>query len=390
MGCGASAGPSVNTVVVQEATSAGEVSEAADSASTEEASELQTTASSRTWPPQSWSNDLARGLAVQPLPDTTLNGVPVGEHLLLSITEAGVVDFLRRIDFPFQYNDCGSSTYSHKGFYVRNEGRLGWVTKLYGPVEYRADGSVVASSLTGYDLADTIRSWLEFVGQEGASVCEVLLAEGTQARLRLRERRAGLPAIPALPAVRRNPHSFNSHVQFLPIGSTLYEGFCRGAMRMNWKSGNKYLPRGIEPSDCENVRSQIYWWLDYFVLRQCKHDFSPFAIHEVIKYIGHTNVELDTKNKKVTYFARTFCLFEMASTIDAGSCLFINCDLDFMNYIEKNPVESADAQTRDPHDKEQIDDYIRDNVEGGFAGLNAKITAAIKVGCKLSNSTAGW
>jgi len=360
---------------------------AAEPAGKEEPTELQTTASSRTWPPQSWSSDPARGLALQPLPCTTLNGVQVGEHLLLGITEAGIVDFLRRIDFPFEYNDCGSSTYSHKGFYVRNEEKLGWVTKSYGPVEYHADGSVVASSLTGYDLADTIRSWLKFVGQEDVSVCEVLLAEGKEARLRLCK---DDPAITALPAVRRNPHSFNSHVQFLPIGCTLYQGFCRGAMRMNWKSGNEYLPRGIEPGNLDDVRSKIYWWLDYFDLRQCSHDFSPLAIHQVIKYIGHTNVELDTKNKKVTYFARTFCLFEMVSTIDTGSCLFINCDKDFMNYIEKNPVESADAQTRDPHDKEQIDDYIRDNIEGSFAGLNAKITAAVKVGCRKSNSIAGW
>ena len=142
------------------------------------------------WPPARWESDSAKQLEVTPLPETDLDGVMVGEHQLLGITEAAMLQFMRRIDFPFWFVAIDGVPHQHDGHYVRDENELGYVTSLCGPVQYFKAGdrctqprgvdddvhsrpygfrvgAVDPRSLTGYDLAYTIRKWLQAMNKTG-------------------------------------------------------------------------------------------------------------------------------------------------------------------------------------------------------------------------------
>ena len=103
-----------------------------------------------------------------------------------------MLQFMRRIDFPFWFPAIDGVPHQHDGHYVRDESELGYVTSLCGPVRYFKDGdrctqprgndnvykcpysfrvgAVDPRSLTGYDLAYTIRRWLQAMNKTGIAL----------------------------------------------------------------------------------------------------------------------------------------------------------------------------------------------------------------------------
>merc|ERR1712032_1319275 len=119
------------------------------------------------------------------------------------------------------------------------------------------------------------------------------------------------------------------------------------------------------------------WWMDYFVLRQAAHDFNPNKIFAAIAKIGCTVSEIDND---FAYFGRTFCIFEVWSTVAANGNLFmkVNYDSNGVKYwMNAKPVRSSEATTRNPEDKQRIDELISNTV--GFEAVN-KITDAMLEG----------
>ena len=262
----------------------------------------------------------------------------VDDHLRLGITIESMEAFvMHELRFPHEYR--------------RDETELAWVTSTVGPVKDTGD-DVDARNLTGYDLAAAIRAWLKMQGQPGLSVCEVLQMRGH-------------------PGVGK-ANVFYSHIQSL----------C--AVRCEGTFYNAVL-------GCDFFESELptptYFWMDYFVLRQCHNDFHPDAIGQVIADIGCTMVELD---RKMLYLTRSFCVFELYSAIASNSKVLLNVDASMsgmsnvQNALHNAPIDAAQAASLHDDDKRKIDHYISSSV--GFEALNAEITRAVLEGARVRES----
>lgn len=215
--------------------------------------------------------------------------------------------------------------------YERPE-NMAWANDAYGPF--------TENNQTGYDLAAAIRIWLEATDNTLFSACEVLMQENND-------------------AVGKADWFF-SHVQMLPWGTnvdTIY--------------------------DAQLFHAKI--WIDFFVLRQCQHDFEVQRIRDVIREIGHTLVEMD---ENVTYLSRSFCVFEVFASVEGEAEINVWCSemsrkrnkRAVMDKIVAIPVKIEDAKARDPEDKARIDEFITESV--GFETLDAEVAQAIAEGCE--------
>lgn len=233
--------------------------------------------------------------------------------------------------------------------------------------------------VTGYDLVEFLRQWLQNEGYGGMSVCEVIL---TQERFR------GLRCYVAKATI------FWSHIQ---LESFLGESGTLGSL-WHYSQSSKSLPQG-----------QRFFWLDYFCLRQCKNDFHVEVVVSLVKEIGCLVADVDLKmnNKNAeslgylklqdscNYLQRSFCMLELYAAVEGKADLVCNSGWDKEGLeamlAEKRPpsgpkqeyyaegwlgsLHCQAANARDAKDKKQIDDFISGSV--GFDEMNESITAAI-------------
>ena len=320
---------------------------------------------------------------VEQRPEHLLQPLRSDSHLLLGISKDGMRSFCERIGFPIlgSHNEQYAGNDDYHGTYVRDELADGWITAAFGPQDRAAKGE----NLTGYDLGAAIRSWLAQTGNEHRSVCEVLLAEGAA---------TGAPAVdfvlddPPQQHVRRGPTVFYSHMQSKPLWQT-FMCMARATESFNLLDPveqGSHLRDGLVQASYFNQwakKEPVYWWIDYFTLRQCQRDFDVRLIRLVIQRIGRTVVELHTYIRE--YLARSFCVFEAFATVESGSALLcqlaVSAAQTAAEGLRKQPVDSRAAATWRSEDKMQIDAFI-ESVEGGFARLDACVTDAVLEGAR--------
>jgi hypothetical protein len=218
----------------------------------------------------------------------------------------------------------------------------------------------VGSRMTGYDLCLFLRTWLETNGYKHLSICEVILTD---------ERFRDLRGFISIANV------FLSHTQnqdFLRTIKTIY-------------------PSWIFDAHVPNVDGPVYFWVDYFCLRQCQPDFEPNAIVRLIAEIGAFSGAID--DLKNGYFSRSFCILEVYAAIVSEAKLKLPTGIEFADFPHKpSPpvqahrefiercIKSADATTRDSADKKLIDAFICENIAGGFDALDAIIIKTLQDG----------
>ena len=116
----------------------------------------------------------------------------------------------------------------------------------------------------------------------------------------------------------------------------------------------------------------------------------------VIKDIGCVMAEVESPPER--YLQRSFCILEVYGALEGGAQLLINgggCNLIVLKMADGTEqlstmeadldapplaVDCAAAQTRNPEDKQAIDDYVRRTI--GFDRMNAKVLEAMVVGTR--------
>ena len=296
-----------------------------------------------------------------------VTNLPPKSHLLLGITEEGMMLFLKQISFfdvgePNALEARGGKPanryWGKYSVYERKED-VAWVTKLYGSIlqEQGSDGVKIDSSrpladvpgfhthMTGYDLCSVLRHLLSSTGHAERSVCEMILADEAYAHLRVHVGPANV---------------FWSHTQRYGIHETL------GKMMTGCDTHAASLP---QPASARR------FWLDYFCLRQCLPDFDVMKTRALIRQIGKFMVEID---KPVVYMTRSFCILETFAAVEAAATFMCVSPWwqDGMQFLlEQAPVDSASASTWHTEDKEKIDTFIRETV--GFDDFDSIVTNAI-------------
>ena len=88
-------------------------------------------------------------------------------------------------------------------------------------------------------------------------------------------------------------------------------------------------------------------WVDLASLRQCLKDFDVVKTRKLIKDIGCTLVEMDDV---LGFLGRSFCAFEIFSTVDGQAKFLPILDLVRANHMEvllkAHPVNVEEAKTR--------------------------------------------
>ena len=274
-----------------------------------------------------------------------------GERLTLGMPRQAMTQFVKeRLHFPEAYR--------------RDEEKLHWVTATFGPVNYApvADWRGVdrARNLTGYDLAESIRAWLTEMGATALSVCEVLAGEGWEYDEVVAGEQTGRRAKAVSKA-----NVFYSHMQSPCAVSVMFNNL--------WLTSHTF--EDVLPAECDT-----YFWVDYFVLRQCKQDFNVDAISAVVREIGCTLAELDSRMR---YLTRSFCVFEVFCTAersDAKLLVLTEMAAERMrSALGSMPVNSVAAQTWRGEDKRMIDTFINDTF-GTAAAFDQRVAEALIAG----------
>ena len=210
--------------------------------------------------------------------------------------------------------------------------------------------------LTGYDLAEAIKTWLRNNNAEDKSVCEVLKERGWDG--------VGEADV------------FLSHVQAEHPRESL------GAM------ANIDERRGAARRGTKHMGSKI--WVDYFCLRQATKagDFKPDQVVELIRKTGSVYVLMDGEETLSSYPTRTWCVFELSSTVETKAALVIqtpssgplrppDCPCTCCTYsccdsnckpMPDYTIDAAAAMARRADDKAKVDRYIEEGP--GFARVN--------------------
>lgn len=185
--------------------------------------------------------------------------------------------FLEEINFPrYYYRWC------HQW--------AGFITSEYGE---QNDGGVDLH-LTGYDVNEHVREWLQKNGYEKWSVVEVLAARVTEGNKRYTlQRRCAPTGLTELSSQLWESYEgsvdwskylglvnvFYSHIQSKPITRT-FECMKVGCV--------------THQADLRMPEDKTFFWLDYLVLRQCQvGDFSLTNVLSIIQDTGFTMIELD-------------------------------------------------------------------------------------------------
>ena len=272
---------------------------------------------------------------------------PGHNHLSLGITIEGIRSFLSEIGWP-------------ESFIRDRHEKMHWCNDAFGSQYHKGNGG---TNLRGYDLGFAVRLFLqgrrkplyaaddqdyaEFqeLGAMDKSICEFLLARGSECV--------------------STANVFYSHIQRKTIERTLE---CMEAARAAHRTA---LPEG-----------ELYFWLDYFVLRQCMQDFELPKIQQAIADIGCTVVELD--NEPHAYLSRSFCVLEVYATVNSGARLLIQTDYvraaRMQSLLDSKPVQSQAASSWDTEAKVVIDAFIEQTI--GFAQMDEIVTKAMIGGAK--------
>lgn len=330
--------------------------------------------------------------AVGPLPHdlSTYEATDDGRHLRLGMHPMGIIKVVMRIGFARETDvKMQHSEYWYRLLYTtglsRDPNTATWADAAYGPLQVAACGSEDTEhggyyNMTGYDLVDSLRSWLKAESYEGHSMCEVVLIDDRFKDLRKYVGKATV---------------FWSHLQVEGFfGHSPLVGFRTEGVR-SYNSTCYYLWlhfHGAPPEDS-------YVWMDYFCLRQCQSDFKVQRIIQIIGDINNTVACFDTNFE---YTTRSFCVLELYATSLAGGSLKACQNVGLHDYMEAllspnptegqlkflqrngyrhvGPVNAAEASTRRQQDKEQIDKWVTE-LDGGFEKLNASVTKALYDSC---------
>jgi hypothetical protein len=253
--------------------------------------------------------------------------------------------------------------------YQRDEKKMKWVTDTWGPYD-----PANPMSATGYDVCTAARHWLERNGKSEMSIIEAFQDFGRQklGGMMMKKDKKGFEVVcsgETIPLIRNKPDAFYSHQQWIKIEEMMASMICATTFH------SQSLPPTV----------RLFYWLDLFALRQCQKDFKLTSVISLVERIGCTVAEIDTD---FAYVSRTFCVFEVYASFAAKAKFLVVTPMsaaggDFCSALKNSlatiPVKSASAKTRDPHDKETIDNYIK-GLPGGFEKLDKDVTQAIQGG----------
>lgn len=245
-------------------------------------------------------------------------------HLCLGLTIDAVKDFLHHVQWPRDY--------------VRN------------PEDVNRNGELQSKcgrkQVMGYDLVTFIRAWLEDKGYQEFSVAEVMMS-------------AGHPGV-------KQADFFLSHCQVELVQTTL------DAMSMAGRRRRCSTPA---------------FFLDYFILRQCKKgDFDPANVRRAIGEIGHTVVVLDPhvhpwpRSHALTYqpeaLQRLWCVFELYSSLTTKATISGVYTLPGMQCLKPetiNAISVEDCKATHDQDKKDLLRSIRKDKVWTITRINSAL-----------------
>jgi hypothetical protein len=252
-------------------------------------------------------------------------------------------------------------------------------------------------NMTGYDLNLFLRSWLKESGCKQLSVCEAILLQPGMEELRKHVSKATvfwshMQQEPFLGDVLSQWGDAGPQLKVDTAASTaglMREIFhCDGAFA-HFRGGNELVshgggrPQADTKEAINEAANNVSIWLDYTSLRQCVNDFS---LPRLCALIGSKDIcQFVAAAQDATYTKRTFCVFEVYNCNRWGKQLvaaqnFAVNEEKMAAVCEK--VDTKSAQTRDPMQKEIIDNYVSLNVlDGsgkvvGHAGLDEAVKEA--------------
>jgi hypothetical protein len=310
-------------------------------------------------------------------PLATINGyLPRSDrsHLRLGITLEGMYRFLEEVGLiEWEVSRYASKSYHGslgwkyvQTSYQRRE-KLQWIEDSGTADPVKQDPHHGLANMTGYDICDFLRQWLKREGFGELSVCEVILTSERFGHLR---HHCNLATI------------FWSHIQREPCVAGLPNS---GTLSYIYEASIKQL--GIDPFEEDAGFAGLFFWVDYFSLRQATSapggDFKTEAVVDLIKDMGALVACIDPS---MHYATRTFCVLELYAAVAGGVRLVCHtADGDRAKtegrLLEK-PPNTAAASTRNSADKNLIDEYIISSI--GFAALDELVARTIIAGgvCK--------
>lgn len=120
-------------------------------------------------------------------------------------------------------------------------------------------------------------------------------------------------------------------------------------------------------------------WLDYISLRQCVNDFSLSRLRQLLSQENRDIAIFVAAAQDGSYMERTFCVFELFACQFAKKKMVVAQNFAVteaeMHAVCKD-VKTEAAQTRDPVQKDTIDNYIKQCIEGAHEGLDRVVKEA--------------
>jgi len=159
--------------------------------------------------------------------------------------------------------------------------------------------------MTGYDLADVIRQWLHHEGHDLHSVAEVILLDARFQDLRHHVGKANV---------------FVSHLQ---LESFFVAGENRPDAKAKVTATLTILEMAFGPKASEGhpkISGPLFFWLDYFCLRQLCRDFEPQKIVQLVAEIPVFGMCID---KHGEYLKRSFCVLEAYAAVAGRADVYI-------------------------------------------------------------------
>ena len=128
----------------------------------------------------------------------------------------------------------------------------------------------------------------------------------------------------------------------------------------------KWLRRTVDcmRQGCDAYRSrlggksddEVFFWLDYMVLRQCVNDFDVKKVIATIGGIGCTMIELDIDPQ--FYLKRTFCMLETYATVVGKAKMLMTVNLvramRMREELQKAPVKAEESKCWSEEEKKRI------------------------------------
>ena len=139
--------------------------------------------------------------------------------------------------------------------------------------------------------------------------------------------------------------------------------------------------------------STTFFWLDYMTLRQLQPDFDIDRIRKLIRDIGFTIAEVYHVDPFTfhalpipPYLKRTFCIFELAATVQEGATLIFKGNFasqHVMQFLKEHPIDAAAAACWNNEHDTLIKNDIASTI--GFDAFNKVLTDAVISGALKSD-----